>query len=329
MKNTNSVFALRSGAAATVTALLSLNPLSVARAQVAVFTGEWQPSYRYESGIVVTFHGVTYLSLARNRDVAPNTNTHDWAALSAPAATGPAGSAGPAGPAGIVGTAGATGPEGPAGLPGPQGPKGPTGATGAAGPAGPAGAAGPTGLAGAPGPQGTAGQQGPLGAAGPQGAAGPRGSSAAGHKLVILDASGKFVGISSYGFYNYYMNLNGRLVNVDLTPQGFGQIDITQLFFTHTTNDCSGQRYWSNGGGLGDFPIQTLAVYGTTAYTENFPLQSIVINSVEQFEPGDNPANQASRCILLNGYSPALYGTLTSFPVSSLGFTPPFSMHFQ
>jgi hypothetical protein len=329
MKNTNSVFALRSGAAAAVAALLSLNPLPVARAQVAVFSGEWQSSYRYESGMVVTFHGVTYLSLARNRDIAPNTNTHDWAALSAAAPTGPAGSAGPAGPAGVAGPTGATGPEGPAGLPGPQGLKGPTGATGAAGPAGPAGAAGPAGLAGAPGPQGAAGQPGPLGAAGPPGPSGPPGSSPPGHKLVILDANGKFVAVSSFGFETYYMNLNGRLVNVSVSPSGFAQVDITQLFFTHTTNDCSGQRYWGSGGGIGDFPVQAVQFYGTTAYTENFPLQSIIINSVEQFEPGDNPANQASKCILLNGYSPALYGTLTTFPISSLGFTPPFSMHFQ
>lgn len=329
MKTTNIVFAVRVGAVTAVAALLGMNPLPAARAQVAVFTGDWQPGYRYESGMVVTFHGVSYLALARNRDVAPNTNTNDWAALSAAAPSGAAGSAGPAGPAGIAGPAGAVGPVGPAGLPGPQGPKGPTGATGAAGPAGPAGAAGPTGLAGAPGSAGAAGPRGPAGAAGPQGLPGPKGSSAPGHKLVLLDANGKFVAVPSFGFYNYYMLLNGHIVNADFVPSGFAQVNITQLFFVHTTGDCTGQRYWSTGGGTSGLPVQTMSVYGTTGYTQGLPLQTIVINSVEQFAPGDDPSKQASGCILLNGYSPAPYGPLATLDINSLGFTPPFSMHFQ
>lgn len=329
MKTTNIVFAVRSGAVATVAALLGMNPLPTALAQVAVFTGGWQADHRYESGMVVIFNGVSYLALARSRGVAPNTNTNDWAALSAAAPTGPAGSAGPAGPAGVAGPVGATGPAGPAGLPGPQGPKGPIGATGAAGPTGPAGTVGPTGLAGAPGHAGAAGAQGPAGAAGPQGLPGPKGSSAPGHKLVLLDAKGKFVAVPSFGFYNYYMLLNGQIVNADFVPSGFAQIEISQLFFVHATGDCTGQRYWSSGGGIGALTVQTMSVFGTTGYTQGLPLQTIVINSVEQFAPGDDISKKASGCILLNGYPPTPYGPLATVDINSLGFTPPFSMHFQ
>lgn len=52
-------------AGAIAAALLSTAPLDAAWAQVALFTGEWQSERWYESGIVVTYHGVSYLCLAR------------------------------------------------------------------------------------------------------------------------------------------------------------------------------------------------------------------------------------------------------------------------
>ena len=73
------------------------------RLPTAVFVGEWESNEEYDSGTVVTYQGVSYLSLSRNRHVTPNTNTSDWVALSAAGLTGPAGAPGPAASAEVRG----------------------------------------------------------------------------------------------------------------------------------------------------------------------------------------------------------------------------------
>jgi hypothetical protein len=124
---------------------------------ITSFRGAWASSASYLPGTVVTRTSASYICLVQNKNVAPETNTTDWAILDAP---------------GAKGATGATGPIGPEGPMGPQGPKGATGAQGATGATGPKGSTGAQGAAGPQGPQGATGAAGPQG---PQGATGPAG----------------------------------------------------------------------------------------------------------------------------------------------------------
>jgi len=311
-------------ASAIAAAVLGGAPLGTAAAQVALFTGEWQPTRVYREGMVVTYQGVSYLCLERNRHVAPAGNPMDWAALSAPAPPGPAGNAGPAGPPGIAGPPGPPGPAGPRGATGPAGPRGPAGATGPTGPAGSAGPPGPVGLAGAPGAQGPTGPAGPAGPPGPEGIQGPKGTAAPGHKLVLLDAKGKFVAVFDTA---YLLTVNGLQLNARFTPNGFEQADITQMFMLHTSTDCSGPRYWSNSTGL--FGFTDFRVFNNIGYYSN-PTIQINAHSVEQFVPGDDLSKPASHCLVFSdGLGEGLAGPLLTINVDKLGLTPPFALHFQ
>jgi hypothetical protein len=299
-------------------------PLGTAAADVALFTGEWQPNRTYDDAMVVTYHGVTYLSLRRNRNDVPDTETADWAALSAAAPKGPAGNAGPAGSAGPAGPPGATGPTGPRGAAGAAGPRGPAGAVGPTGPTGPAGPPGPVGVAGSPGAPGPVGPSGPTGPPGPPGIPCPKCNAAPGAKLVVLDATGKFVAVSNQ---YYFSVINGLNVSVNPAPSGFAQADITQMFMAHTTGDCTGQRYWGN---YVNSWVVRFDVFNNVGYYSFPTLPSLVVNSVEQFFPGDDLSKTASRCITFS--EPIQFGTvgpLVTLDVSTLGFTPPFSLHFQ
>jgi hypothetical protein len=310
-------------AAATTIAVISGAPLGTAVADVGLFTGEWQSNRTYDDGMLVTYHGVTYLGLRRNRNVAPDSKPTEWAALSAAAPTGPAGKAGPAGAPGAAGPPGPIGPAGPRGAAGAAGPRGAAGPVGLTGPAGPAGPPGPIGVAGSPGTQGPVGPTGPAGPPGPPGIPGPKGNAAPGHKLVVLDATGKFVAVSNQ---YYFSVINGVNVIINPAPSGFAQADITQMFMAHTTNDCSGQRYWGNYFGF----VVRFDVYNNVGYYSLPTQQSLVVNSVEQFFPGDDLSKPASRCITFSQPIPfGAVGPLTTLDVSTLGFTPPFSLHFQ
>ena len=294
------------------------------RLPTAVFAGEWESNETYDSGTVVTYQGVSYLSLSRNRHVAPNTNTSDWAALSAAGTTGPAGAQGPAGQPGPPGPTGPVGPAGPPGLDGAPGAAGPAGATGSAGPAG---AAGPPGGAGVSGPAGATGPTGPQGATGPAGKPGPQGplgSSAPGEKLVLLDGTGKFVAVLN--MYGWYMQINGVVVAATLNSSGFMQSDVTQIFFLHTTSDCSGARYW--GSTINEF-VSYLQVAGTTGYFGAATGPIMTTYSVEQFSAGEDPANPASNCLLFPSGFTGTGTPLQTINLTSLGFTPPFAPHFQ
>jgi Collagen triple helix repeat (20 copies) len=294
------------------------------RLPTALFAGDWQPNETYESGIVVTYQGVSYLSLSKNRHVAPNTNTADWAALSAPGATGPAGASGPAGQPGAAGAPGMTGPAGPRGLDGAPGLTGPAGAAGPAGAPGPAGPRGPAGAAGPAGSVGPTGSAGPSGAAGAQGPQGPLGSSAPGHKLVVLDSTGKLVGVRNT--YGVYMDLNGVVVDAMLDSSGFMQSDITQIFFLHDTNDCTGPRYF--GSALSSF-VSYLMVAGNTGYYAPATAPLFTFYSVEQFSPGEDTSKQAGNCLLFPQGNGGQASPVRIVDLTTLGFKPPFSMHFQ
>jgi len=311
-------------AAAMAAVVISAAPLGTAAAQVALFTGEWQPDRTYHDGMVVTYRGVSYLSLHRNQHVIPGSNPTDWAALSAAAPIGPTGGAGPAGLPGVAGPPGPAGPAGPLGPTGPAGATGSAGAGGPTGPAGPAGARGPVGSAGPPGAQGPAGPAGLAGPPGPQGPQGPKGTAAPGHKLVLLDAKGKFVAVSNTG---YFLVVNGVQVGADLTPSGFAQSDVRNISFLHTSIDCSGQRYWDNF--LYGFVAKFL-VFGKTGYYSTPSIPNMIIFSAEQFSPGDDPSRPASRCVSFpQGLTWYLAGPLQTVDVTKLGLTPPFALHFQ
>jgi hypothetical protein len=174
MTNRNSAFAPLS--AIVVAAFFSFGYIGTASAEppdhgvrIGHFYSAWVSTQSYDAGSVVTYAGASYISLVKNRGVAPNKKTGDWAILDAPGATGPQGPIGLTGDTGATGATGATGPQGLPGLPGPQGPIGLRGATGATGPAGPTG---PRGSAGPVGPVGPAGRVGATGPAGPTGPAG-------------------------------------------------------------------------------------------------------------------------------------------------------------
>jgi hypothetical protein len=311
--------------AATLTAVaVGATPLPEAQAGVALFTGEWRSERPYQSGMVVTYHGVTYLCLVGNRHVVPNSSTTDWAALSANAPTGPTGSPGPVGPPGIAGPPGLSGGAGARGLTGPRGPTGPAGPVGPPGPAGAAGPRGPFGNAGPAGTQGPTGQSGPAGPPGPAGMPGPEGTSAPGHKLVLLDAKGKFVAVSNVG---YFLKVNGTVVGARFTRSGFIQTPVTQLSFLHSTTDCSGPRYSQM---LVNEFVSGLMVWGTTGYYASPTLTDFVVFSAEQFAPGDDPAKRASKCLSFpQGISLENTGPLQTIDIRSLGFTPPLALHFQ
>jgi len=138
-----------------------------------------------------------------------------------------------------------------------------------------------------------------------------------------LDATGKFVAVSNQ---YYFSVINGVNVIINPAPSGFAQADITQMFMAHTTNDCSGQRYWGNYFGF----VVRFDVYNNVGYYSLPTQQSLVVNSVEQFFPGDDLSKPASRCITFSQPIPfGAVGPLTTLDVSTLGFTPPFSLHFQ
>jgi Collagen triple helix repeat (20 copies) len=295
-----------------------------ARLPTAIFAGEWQPNETYESGTVVTYEGVSYLSLSKSRRIAPNTNTHDWAALSAAGATGPVGAAGSAGPPGPPGVAGVAGPAGPRGLDGAPGPTGPAGAVGAVGTPGPAGAPGTPGAGGPVGQVGPTGSQGPAGAAGPPGLQGSPGQSSPGHKLVLVDGTGKFVGVRNT--YGTYMELTGVVVVATLDSNGFEQSDITQIFFLHTTADCSGARYWNST--VSEF-ASYLQVAGTTGYYGAASGPNIDMHSVEQFSLGEDTSKPAGNCLLFPDGIQQEATPLQSIDLTTLGFTPPFALRFQ
>jgi hypothetical protein len=294
------------------------------RLPTAVFVGEWESNETYDSGTVVTYQGVSYLSVSRNRRVAPNTNTGDWVALSASGAIGPEGPQGPAGQPGPPGPAGPVGPAGPPGLDGAPGAAGPAGASGSAGPVGPAGPPGAAGVSGPAGAAGPTGTQGPSGPAGPRGAQGPPGSSAPGEKLVLLDGTGKFVAVLNT--YGWYMNINGVNVAATFNSSGFLQSDVTQIFFLHTTSDCSGARYY--GFAVSGF-VSYLQVNGTTGYFGAPTGPALTIYSVEQFSTGEDPANPAGNCLLFPSGFAGTNTPLQTINLSTLGFTPPFAPHFQ
>jgi collagen triple helix repeat protein len=296
------------------------------RLPTAVFVGEWQSNEEYDSGTVVTYQGVSYLSLSRNRHVTPNTNTSDWVALSAAGLTGPAGAPGPAGQPGPPGPTGPVGPTGPTGLDGAPGAAGPAGARGSQGPAGPAGRPGAAGVSGPAGAAGPTGPQGPTGPAGKPGPQGPPGSSAPGEKLVLLDGTGKFVALLNVS--GWYMKITGVVLAANFDSNGFMQSDVTQIFFLHTTSDCSGARYHGSTASPAGF-VTSLQVNGTTGYYSPLTGPATTFYSVEQFSAGEDPANPAGNCLLFpSGFAGELTPLLT-INLTTLGFTPPFAPHFQ
>lgn len=105
----------------------------------------------------------------------------------------------------------------------------------------------------------------------------------------------------------------------------------------YPTADCSGQGYIAVGGGgspaITTVPVvqpsvgqQGPVIVGTTVYYAQPPLSNIVMNSAQAFL---DPNGAGEGCSPGFGGQPLgtyMAGPVTSFDLSSLGFTPPFSI---
>lgn len=134
------------------------------------------------------------------------------------------------------------------------------------GPQGPKGDPGPAGPQGLPGPMGPQGPQGPQGVEGPPG---PAGSGA----LSVVDGTGKPVGetIRLAGTNaTVLLTLDGMLVPLDVTPQGFKLSDASPLtggtlIFLGTSN-CSGNPYVAPAVYFSPLIASVVAPPGKTLY---------------------------------------------------------------
>ena len=278
------------------------------------FAGNWVSTETYGPGIVVRYHGQTYLSLRRSRYVAPSSNTADWAVLDSQGAAGPPGPAGAAGPSGPPGPQGAAGAAGPNGLSGPPGAAGAPGATGPKGPQGPMGPPGPIGPAGAAGVSGVVGPRGPTGPAGPPGPPGITGT------ITIRDVNSVFVAVPVNG-YNLREVSGHPVIIWSITPAGLGQTDLTLFHFFHMTANCTDPRLiYGNDN--------TLYIIGNTGYhTLNTVTEAPL--SEENFTAGQD-VTQPGQCVNINP-ADTFYalGPVSTVDLSSWGLTPPFSWHLE
>jgi hypothetical protein len=278
---------------------------------ILAFGGSWTSTQTYHAGTVVRYSGQTYLSLRRNRDIAPPKSTLDWALLDsrgAPGATGPPGPAGQQGPSGPPGPPGAAGPNGLNGPPGPSGRQGPPGIKGPRGPLGPPG---PTGVPGVTGQPGVPGPLGPTGPAGPQGRQGITGT------LTVRDANSVLVAVPFNGQYG--REINGAEVRLRVTPTGFGQTPVPELLFYHAAPDCLGPRLLTGPN--------VLFIVGNTGYYAA-ATTGVDPQSRETFTEGQD-VSQPGQCV--NG-SPNIFdqlGPVTTVDISSWGLRPPFAWHLE
>jgi hypothetical protein len=275
------------------------------------FAGNWISTETYRPGIVVRYHGQTYLSLRRSRYVPPSGNTTDWAVLDSQGARGPAGPPGVAGPRGLAGPQGAAGPAGPKGLSGPPGVVGMPGASGPKGPQGPMGPPGPTGPAGAAGAPGIAGPRGPSGPVGPQGSPGITGI------VTVRDANSVFVAVPVNG--HFLREISGQpFIIWSIIPAGLGPTNPETFQFFHLAANCTDPRLI--------YGNDTLYIFGNTGYytlttTNEVPL------SVESFTTGQD-VTQPGKCFNINP-GPYPLGPVSTVDISSWGLIPPFSWHLE
>jgi hypothetical protein len=274
---------------------------------IIAFAGNWVATERYIPGMVVRYHGATYLSLERSHYTAPPTDKHAWVLLDAPGAAGAAGPVGPAGAAGPAGPEGAAGAVGPAG---PAGPVGLAGAAGAPGPKGPQGVAGPKGATGRAGANGPSGATGPTGLTGPTGAAGPAGITGA---LTLRDANSMLVAVPTNGGFLREVDGQALILAGEPTPTGLDQS--TLLVFYHLAANCAGPRYVQGPDEL--FILGTTGYYTTQAASLLSPL------SAETFTTGQD-ASQPGPCTPFT-YSIQI-GPVSTVDISSWGLTPPFQL---
>jgi hypothetical protein len=107
------------------------------------YQGSWTDSVSYVINDVVEYNGSSYVAIAANLNVLPDSVNAVWDILAEKGNPGPTGLTGVAGPTGPTGSVGPAGPTGPTGadstVEGPTGPAGETGAPGDTGPTGPGG----------------------------------------------------------------------------------------------------------------------------------------------------------------------------------------------
>ena len=277
---------------------------------IIAFAGDWVATERYIPGIVVRYHGATYLSLERSHYTAPPTDKHAWVLLDSPGAAGAAGPVGPAGAAGPAGPEGAAGAVGPAG---PAGPVGLAGAAGAPGPKGPQGVAGPKGATGRAGANGPSGATGPAGLTGPAGPAGPAGTTGV---LTLRDANSLLVAVPQDDGFMREVGGQALAFQTTPTPAGLGQSTPLAFVLYHLAANCAGPRYVQGPN--------ELFIWGTTGYyttTQAASLQSPL--SAETFTTGQD-ASQPGQCAPIT-YSVQI-GPVSTVDISSWGLTPPFQL---
>jgi hypothetical protein len=229
---------------------------------------------------------------------------------------------------------GPTGPSGPTGSSGPSGPSGPSGATGPKGATGVAGVSivgpqGATGPSGPQGPSGASGPEGPTGTTGPSGPSGPIGPSGSGHNVVDTDGNivGPLVLLSSGeldGSPGALVKAAGVWFALPVETTGFAGQDLMNGVFWYSSSDCSGSPSGIAGAyGVDPLPLVQTAD-GGIAFVESGILYYATGPSFATSSGSTGNAAEGYSC------SPADPDTtvtpFSTFTLSTLGFTPPFSV---
>ena len=175
---------------------------------------------------------------------------------------------------------------------------------------------GSQGVQGPAGPQGIPGPQGPQGVQGPTGLQGIPGIGA----LRVVDSLGVEVGsYSDEGLVIRRDEARNVWLRFSITKNGFSDGNVTtELVLMYTGASCSGTVYLqSDPNAL----VQKAVVYGETVYQPSQTHQSVSFQSYRYgFGPNQPCENSGG---VSTGSQPVTY------PVSSLGLTPPFVLTKQ
>jgi hypothetical protein len=184
---------------------------------------------------------------------------------------------------------------GPMGLPGQEGPPGPQG---------------PQGVAG---PQGLQGQQGPQGLQGPQG----QGSN------LLVDTNGKTVGSIGIPTFWVLRQIAGVWVELAVSDPTSGFDSSPTLTWFYQSSDCTGQAYMYVNPNTSSSPAlaSVFTIPPATApsiYYAGTPVLGLITKSQR--------GAAYTECNVGSGNPYVYMGPVQSYPLSSLGLTPPFSI---
>lgn len=155
------------------------------------------------------------------------------------------------------------------------------------------------------------GPQGPQGNPGPQGPAGPQGPPGVGTMpLRVVDSLGNEVGLYDSGLAIRRDENLTTWISLQVSQEGFVQ---GGSGFGYTTSDCTGTAYV--GGTTLSQLVDPVYVVGDTVYQPTGSIQTRTLNSSQ------NPGQPCEVGTFMQAVRPT-----TTYPVSSFGLTPPFTL---